>query len=645
MGLLVGAPGSGKSEALRHLELMASRACPEVLQAFPRFTTLLTTYNGGNEPVFDELKSRTAFRRMLALRLLYAELCDPRRATLVRFLMAVKAACPTAWETLTPVTAIDLLRDWLGLRPGQLWLVLLGVDEINKLVEARSGLEPLTFLAQELGVLSSAKSMLPATLVVPFAAGTTATAGVLAFMGSGYKHVMANFTPLTVDDRGRILDALSEGAAPFLREWRACRPLALMIAFVGGHARMFASLVEVLREAGTKHPNLPLSDWDWTTIMRDVEGCLRDWSFFTLGAKEAMLKNSVLLRLLEDALLQTSVRRCALVVADPRPSPPREDPLSAPLGLTGDADCLEYGDLEITVAVVLVADPGSDELMRVYMPPVVMRSLMGKLGNSALRYRWGVCLRNLLVNYTNATSRHWQNWEVFTATAEAVKLALAWRRAQRGEVGAPLPPQGFPLGEYLGLEPDAIAAGPPQLLWHIRPLRQDGDVDMIRLDHQFPGFTSAQQDWAGGNVVLNAPGAKLGDAFVVVLATPPGGVERHLLLVFECRFKQKAPTLESLGHLQPSGAGWTRRAGSPEKGDLPRKLEQLEELARQGHPEFLDGGWLMVVMHPLTSCALTPAQVAERGPVVVLDAAGVRSHLGPVLYEVGIVWSGPRVLS
>ena len=406
-----------------------------------------------------------------------------------------------------------------------------------------------------------------------------------------------------------------------------------MIAFVGGHARMFTRLVGVLRATGVTHSNLPLCDWDWTAIMSDVEGRLNCWSLLTLATKGGKLKAPVLMQLLEDALLQTSVRRDSLVLADSCHTPPL-DALSA---------SVEYGDLEIMAGVVLEAGPGAEGLMRVYMPPVVMRHLMHRASNIALHYMWGVCLRDLLVNYTNATARHWYNWEVFTAAAEAVKLALAWRQAQRSEGGGSA---GIPLGEFLGLGPDAIASGPPQLHWRIRPLRLDGDVDMIMVDRQFPGSiklmkldTPTPVDWAAGDVILNAPNAQLGDAFVVLLATLPDRSERRLMLVFECRFKKDAPNIDSLGELKSSGAAWTQKAGS-EKGDLPCKLKQLEELAKKGHPEFLDGGWLMVVMHPRTRCTLTPAQVTQRGPAVVLDAAGVRAHLGPVLYEVGAASSG-----
>ena len=629
VGLLIGAPGSGKTEALRHLGPMAERTCPELLQEFSTVTTLLMTYNGGNELVSgEEGGNSVSFRRMLALRLLHAALCRPLSVTLTRFAAAVKAACPSAFEALEPIDVIDLLRDWLGLQPDERWLVLLGVDEINKFVKVGFSLEPLTLLATELGVLGCAGSKLPATTVVPYAAGTTAEAVRYAFAGSNYRHELVNFTPLSRDDRGRILDALSEDAAPFLKGWRACRPLCVMIAFVGGHPRMFTSLVAVLRAAGEGHPSLALCDWGWTTILSDVEGCLTSWSLLTLLAKGGELTGSVLLQLLEDALLQTSVRRDAPVLKDSSHAPPL-DPLSA---------SVKYGDMEIMAGVVLEANPGAAELTRLYMPPVVMRHLMHQAGSIALDHRWGICLRDLLVNYTNVkVARRWQNWEVFTAAAMAVKLALSWRQARRKGGSS----DGFLLGEFLGLGPDAIASGPPQLRWRVRPRREDGDVDVIQVNHRFPGITSlkdedtlAPVDWAAGDVILNAPGAPLGDFFVVLDATRPDLSKQSLIVLGECRSGADAASFASLGQLQPSGAGWTLQAGASKEGDLPRKLKQLKKLAKKDHHGFLNGGWLMVVMHSHSHCKLTPAQVAHLGPAVVLDAAGMQAALGPVLYEV-----------
>ena len=198
VGLLVGAPGSGKSEALRHLVFMAERACRKLLQRFGTVITVLATYNAGNGPGSAEMAitgNPESFKRALALRLLHAALCKPGAVKLVVFAAAVKVACPTACETLEPVGVIGLLRDWLGLPPGERLLVLLGMDEVNKLV-SESSQEPLTWLATELGDLGCAGIILPATLVVPFAAGTTAEAGVQAFLGSSHQHKLVNFTPL-----------------------------------------------------------------------------------------------------------------------------------------------------------------------------------------------------------------------------------------------------------------------------------------------------------------------------------------------------------------------------------------------------------------------------------------------------------------
>ncbi|PKY48124.1 hypothetical protein RhiirA4_463605 [Rhizophagus irregularis] len=323
IGLATGAPGVGKTRFLLECVNHLREKYPEFLKNL--VDVVVISYNNGNLP--SDLDKQLDVEKSLSLRLLHATFVDPIRG-FDDFANDLKKA--EIDINITFKFALTIVRKGLGIQLTDNWLIVIAIDEFNKILTHFENDTGRRFLSKLSQILGSVMCNPPEhTTVVGLMAGTMVVAINSIFRESSHDRISMCLSPLNIYERTEILLALDR----FPPEWRTCREFRVSLADVGGLPRLLEAFILKCQEYVNNE--VLIKNWPYKDeIMPAVKQYAK--SHYLAGARQFTVK------LIEDTILQTPVNR--------------EDVIDSTGGTT------TYGDLITTYSANSISELTNDKV-------------------------------------------------------------------------------------------------------------------------------------------------------------------------------------------------------------------------------------------------------------------------------------------
>ncbi|CAJ0848691.1 9431_t:CDS:2 [Entrophospora sp. SA101] len=364
IGLVTGAPGIGKTRFLLECVNHIKKNFPNFFKDF--VDLVIISYSNANIP--NNLDLELGEKKSLSLRFLHSVFVDPIRAY-VDFVMDLKEA-GFQYDDITLREAITIARKGLNIQPTSNWLLVISIDEFNKIITNFENDRGHKFLSKISQILGSVMCNPPEyTTVLGLMAGAMATTINTVFRESSHLTMSMRLSPLSENERAKILMMLG-----FPEEWKTCREFRLSLADVGGWPFKERIISAVKNYAHTRYLD---------------------------GARPFAVK------LIEDIILQTPVYR------------------ENAIDTTGNIPTT-YGELESQADVLLIEQ--DDKSCIVTMPLLLLEWLLTSA--SCLQNPATALLKKLFV-YGIDKKITWQEFEVFVAIFETSKTMLMYQREKR----------------------------------------------------------------------------------------------------------------------------------------------------------------------------------------------------------------------
>nr|CAG8513057.1 11381_t:CDS:1 [Entrophospora candida] len=388
IGLVTGAPGIGKTRFLLECVNHIKKNFPNFFKDF--VDLVIISYSNANIP--NNLDLELGENKSLSLRFLHSVFVDPIRAY-VDFVMDLKEA-GFQYDDITLREAITIARKGLNIQPTSNWLLVISIDEFNKIITNFENDRGHKFLSKISQILGSVMCNPPEyTTVLGLMAGTMATTINTVFRESSHLTMSMRLSPLSENERAKILMMLG-----FPEKWKTCREFRLSLADVGGLPRIFEAFVMECQPYIRN--NIAISGWPFKErIIPAVKNYAH--TRYLDGARPFAVK------LIEDIILQTPVYR------------------ENAIDTTGNIPTT-YGELESQADVLLIEQ--DDKSCIVTMPFLLLEWLLTSA--SCLQNPATALLKKLFV-YGIDKKITWQEFEVFVAIFETSKTMLMYQHEKR----------------------------------------------------------------------------------------------------------------------------------------------------------------------------------------------------------------------
>ena len=536
--------------------------------------------------------------------MLHAATCGPS-IKFEPFLFGVFQRDPSHWvpfdhpvlQSLAPSDVLGFIRARQGVPADEPWVLLLGLDEFNKLFEcpaARIG-DPGIFmknivasLGPRIGGVSVAPGDLPRTTVVTYLAGTMP--GVMAkrgpvFRPSGLIPIFIPLAPLSPADCAAICES-----QPQLRaRWRVLRGFRRLMDALRGWPRPVKSLVEAtcqeLSSNGPEHV-------DWAYVYGQVRFEVARMTARSSAADLAFICPAMLAELVE--------------LEDVVPLFVQQDKA------TTWATLVELG---YAMLVPTAKNPNAYQVIvtSLFIETLVCRQSINLLPVElhGLRHMYEVC--PAMRSEAREEDAGDVAFERVVAFYEAVRpellCGLQWRTPRQDRRVAL---DVYYSAARFGRVPKADFAVDDDGRAALFKLKMVPPVEvqcgLTRVPKQFPA--SCDPNWDNGHVFHNAAGASFGDYWRLARCRhPESGIVVEVLIIGQIKLRTTKDVMSAK--------------------DAMAEYDKVDAaLKSSGLSERFAGRWVFV-LHTTARASVKPSDLPVN--VVLIDADAIEAHMGPVL--------------